>query len=90
MSQPVVYILLSQKDQRTYVGYTSNLGKRVYEHNSGKVKATTSRRPFLVLYTEKFNNLEDAKKREKYYKTGAGRKKLKEYFKNKYGSPPIL
>lgn len=89
MPQLVVYILLSQKDKRTYVGYTNNLDKRVHEHNSGKVKATEFRRPLLILHTKKFDNLEDAKKREKYYKNGAGRKKLKKIFENKFSSPPI-
>ncbi len=74
------YILLSLKDNRTYVGHTNNLEKRVVRHNSGFVISTKNRRPFKLLYSEKLLTLKDAKKRETWWKSGAGRNKLKEYF----------
>lgn len=77
-----VYILQSQKDQRTYVGYTKDLENRLKLHNSGQVKATKYRFPFNVLFTEEFSNEQEAKKRERYWKSGAGRRKLKEFFTN--------
>lgn len=40
------------------------------------------RRPFRVLFTEEFDTLKKARKRESRYKSGAGRRKLKEYFNN--------
>ena len=76
-----LYVLQSLKDKRTYVGHTANMERRLCEHNSGKVLATKSRRPLKILKTEIFKILIEAKKRELYWKSGAGRKKLKEFFK---------
>jgi len=56
-----VYILQSQKDKRTYVGYSDNFRKRFSEHNAGKVKATKNRRPFTILLTEKYEAMAEAK-----------------------------
>jgi putative endonuclease len=80
----VVYILLSLSDNRTYVGLTNNFARRLKEHNSGKVRSTKHRIPFKILFTEQFETLKEARKRENWWKSGVGRRKLKEYFqKNK-------
>ncbi|OGL66851.1 hypothetical protein A3F52_05210 [Candidatus Uhrbacteria bacterium RIFCSPHIGHO2_12_FULL_47_11] len=81
-----VYILKSLKDQRTYTGYAGNVVGRLREHNQGKVDATKNRRPFIVLYTECYTTEQEAKKREHYWKSGSGRRKLKKYFNE--GFPP--
>lgn len=81
-----VYILKSLKDFRTYTGYAKDAESRLKEHNSGKVNATKNRRPLKILYTEKALTLAVAKKRELYWKSGVGRRKLKQYFKT--GFPP--
>lgn len=83
-----VYILQSLKDSRTYIGFCRNINKRIKEHNAGKVKATKNRRPLKIIYLEKASNIEEAKKREKYWKSGAGRRKLRRFFKE--GFPPII
>ena len=75
-----VYILQSMKDGRTYVGSTNNLRRRLKQHNSCKVKSTKHRIPFKVLFTEEFETLMEARKREVWWKSGAGRRKLKKYF----------
>jgi len=75
-----VYILQSLKDKRTYVGYTDNLDRRFAEHNSGQNKSTKNRIPFKLLFSEEFEDKKEAKKRELYWKSGAGRNRLKEYF----------
>lgn len=80
-----VYILQSEKDRRTYIGYTKDFGNRLKLHNSGQVNATKHRFPFTILFTEEFQNEQEAKKRELYWKSGAGRRKLKEYFSNSKG-----
>lgn len=77
-----VYILQSQKDKRTYVGYTRDLENRLKLHNSGQVDATKHRFPLNVLFTEEFNSEQEAKHRELYWKSGAGRRKLKSFFHN--------
>ena len=81
-----IYILKSLKDNRTYTGYTDNIERRLFEHNSGQTNATKNRRPFELIFSEKFKTLKEAKKRELYWKSGAGRRQLKNYFKE--GFPP--
>jgi putative endonuclease len=71
------YILLSLKDNRTYVGYTKNLSRRLDLHNSGQVISTKHRLPFRILFAEKFETRQEAQKRERYWKSGGGRRKLK-------------
>jgi putative endonuclease len=77
-----VYILQSLKDLRTYVGFTDNFERRFKQHNSGKVKSTKHRIPFKLLFHERFSAYSEAKRREAWWKSGAGRRKLKEYFDN--------
>lgn len=68
---------MSLKDTRTYIGYTSNLENRLNKHNTGQVKSTKHRRPLRLLFTENFQTAQEAKKRELWWKSGAGRRKLK-------------
>ncbi len=75
-----VYVLRSLKDGRTYVGSTDNIMRRLKQHNSCQVKATKHRIPLIILFTEEFESLSEARKREKWWKTGAGRRKLKDLF----------
>jgi len=79
---PTVYILQSIKDGKTYIGSTSDFDRRFREHNTGKVKSTKYRMPFKVLFVEKFKTLKETRKREKWWKNGAGRRKMKEFFQN--------
>ena len=78
-----VYILQSLKDLRTYVGYSDNVERRLKQHNAGQVRSTKHRTPFKFLFFEEFPTAAEAKKRELWWKFGAGRKKLKEYFDDK-------
>ncbi len=79
----LTYILLSLKDHRTYVGYTNNLNERLARHNSGQVTATQHRRPLKLLFHEELPTMQEAKKRELYWKSGAGRRKLKKFFEER-------
>ncbi|MEA2020143.1 MAG: GIY-YIG nuclease family protein [Patescibacteria group bacterium] len=81
-----VYVLLSEKDGKRYIGYTEDLRKRVKEHNSGKVKSTRHRRPLHLIYYEACLNKKDAKAREKYLKGAWGYKFLDKRLKNFYES----
>ena len=76
-----VYILQSIKDGKTYTGYTNNLENRLKLHNSGQVISTKYRKPFKLLFSEHFKTIQEAKKRELWWKSGAGRRKLKNFFK---------
>lgn len=59
-----VYILGSQKDNELYIGSTTDLKKRLQEHNSGKVLSTKTRIPFKLLYYEAYFSEQDAQERE--------------------------
>ena len=71
-----VYVLKSQRDFKRYIGYTETLHKRFDDHNSGLCKSTKSRKPFELIYSEKFRTRSEAMKREKFLKSGKGREYL--------------
>ena len=60
---------------------------RLEQHNKGKTVSIRSRRPFVMLYEEECNSAclprggagtaDQARKREKYYKSGSGREQIK-------------
>jgi putative endonuclease len=68
----VVYVLESLKDKKHYIGQTSDLKRRIQEHNQGRVRWTKAHRPWKVLYTEEFENRTAAIKREHYLKSPKG------------------
>jgi putative endonuclease len=70
------YVLKSQKDNKLYIGFSSNLRQRLLEHNKGKVGTTKVRRPLELVYYEACLDEKKAIKREKYFKTGFGRRYL--------------
>ena len=76
-----VYVLFSLKDEKLYIGYTTNLELRLIEHNSGRVTSTKDRRPFQLIYHETFTNRQDARAREIFLKSGFGRNQLKKALK---------
>ena len=71
-----VYILQSQKDNSLYIGYTSDLRKRLKQHNNGESQATKPFRPYKLIFYEAFLNRIDAKHREEYLKGGFGRRSI--------------
>ena len=72
-----VYVLLSLKDQSTYVGMALDAKKRLQEHNSGKNRYTKGHIPWKIIYTEEQENWETARIREKYLKSTAGKNYLR-------------
>lgn len=79
-----VYLLQSIKDYSLYIGYTVDLKNRLFKHNQGFNFSTKSKRPWRLIFFEAYLNEEDAKRREKYFKTSQGsrllKRMLKEYF----------
>ena len=75
------YVIQSKKDKKWYTGYTNDLRKRFNEHNSNKVYYTKNRGPFNLIYYEACLNQQDARSREKYLKTGMGKRYLKNRLK---------
>jgi len=68
-----VYILRSVMDKNLYVGSTSDIARRLTEHNSGKVDSTRNRRPFSLeaYFAVKYKSR--AIELERYLKSGSGR-----------------
>ncbi len=86
-----VYALLSLKNKRLYIGYTSNLVRRLREHNTGQGGAYTKKnRPFRLVFYEAFLAKKDAEKQEKFYKTGYGKEVLKAKIKNSVNQCPVV
>lgn len=71
------YVLRSEVDGKLYIGSTNDLKRRFREHNNGEEKSTKVRAPFELIYFEGGGDLAKARKREKYFKTGYGRRFLK-------------
>lgn len=59
-----VYVLKSLKDGSTYIGYTSDLEKRLADHNRGKTKSIKHKIPFEIAYFEEYSSKTEALKRE--------------------------
>lgn len=79
-----VYCLESKNFEELYFGYTTDLKRRLKEHNQGLNFSTKKYKPWALIYYEACLNEKDAKRREKYLKTSQGRRmlkaRLKEYF----------
>jgi putative endonuclease len=73
-----VYVLYSECGGKTYVGYTNDVERRLFEHNVSESKGFTLRyRPWKVIHKEIYKTKPEAIIREKFYKTGLGREELK-------------
>ena len=75
------YVLKSDKSGRLYTGSTNDLRKRFKEHNSGKSTYTVKYAPYKLIYYEACSNEDDARTREKYLKTGMGKRYIQNRLK---------
>ena len=80
-----VYVLKSKYYKKSYVGYTDDIERRLNEHNVGKSSFTKKYMPWCLVYKEKFSTQNEAIKKEAFYKSRGGRRKLKEIFKQMPG-----
>ena len=71
-----VYVIESLTDYTWYTGMALNAEMRLKEHNSGKNRFTKGHRPWKIIYTEEYKDWMEARAREKYLKTAAGKKWL--------------
>lgn len=72
------YVLYSEKDGRWYTGTTRDLRTRYAAHADGRVWSTRSRRPLQLIYYEACRHRDDALRRERYLKTGRGKRYLRQ------------
>ena len=77
-----VYVLQSGKDGLFYTGYTSNLNKRISQHENGEVYSTKNRLPVKLVYWEGCFNQQDATRREKYLKSTWGKRYIRNRIAN--------
>jgi putative endonuclease len=69
-----VYVLYSQKFDKIYIGYTSDLANRFLSHNELATKGHTVKyRPWVIAHSEEFEMKAEARKRETQLKTGRSR-----------------
>ena len=67
-----VYVLRSQKDNKHYIGSTSDIQGRLAFHNAGLQRSTRTRIPFILIYHEEIATKQEALKRERYIKSLKG------------------
>jgi putative endonuclease len=72
------YVLLSERDGRFYIGSTPDLRARLLKHSSGAVRSTAYRRSLRLIYYEGCLSIDDARRRERYLKSGRGGRYLKQ------------
>ena len=72
-----VYAISSIEKNYIYVGLTSNFEERLKRHNGLKERTTKFYAPFKLIYLEEVATRIDARVREKYWKSGIGKEKLR-------------
>ena len=78
-----VYVLYSIAGVKTYVGMSSDVERRLFEHNVGESKGFTLRyRPWILIKKEQFADKPEAIRREKFLKTGRGREEIKQFVRD--------
>lgn len=71
-----VYVLQDEKG-KLYKGMTNSIERRIKEHKSGHTITTSKMKNLKIIYTESYDGIDDARRRELYLKTAAGRRFLK-------------
>jgi putative endonuclease len=71
-----VYVIISERTGKYYKGMTENLSLRLKDHNRGGTTSTKSGGPWYLGYYERFQSRAEARVREKYLKSAAGRRFL--------------
>lgn len=74
-----VYVLYSDKFNRTYKGMTMDVDKRLSQHNLKQNKSTKAYTPWRLIHKEGFETRIEARERKKYFKTGVGRAYIKNF-----------
>jgi len=77
-----VYVLQSRKDNKLYIGFTTDLKSRFKKHVDGKVRATFYRRPLKLIYYEAYKDEKIAHERERQLKNGKAHTTLKKRLKS--------
>ena len=84
-----VYVLHSDKDAGLYIGYSTDLRRRLVEHKTGMAFATSYRAPWKLIYYEAYTDLLDAKGHGVFLKSGSGRKFLMKQLAHHFQKHPF-
>lgn len=84
-----VYLLHSETDSGLYIGYSADLRRRLTQHKKGASQATSFRGPWTLIYYEAYLEEADAIGRERYLKSGAGRKLIRSQLRNYFAKHPL-
>jgi len=84
-----VYVLQSEADDGFHIGFSTDLRRRLKAHEAGKSFATSYRGPWRLIYYEAYLEEADALGREKYLKSGGGRRFLKAQLRNHLKKYPL-
>jgi putative endonuclease len=84
-----VYVLQSESDDGLYIGFSKDLRRRLKEHQDGQSFATSYRGPWRLIYYEAYLEEEAALGREKYLKSGGGRRFLKNQLRHHLSKHPL-
>lgn len=84
-----VYVLQSETDDGLYIGFSADLRRRMAEHQEGRSFATSYRGPWRLIYYEAYLEEEDALGRERYLKSGGGRRFLKGQLRHHLEKHPL-
>jgi putative endonuclease len=77
MRQPAIYIMANRRNGTLYIGVTSNLPQRAYQHREGLTPGFTKRYGCKSLvYYEQYEDMESAIAREKHLKAGSRERKI--------------
>ena len=83
-----VYVLHSLEDRGFYIGFSTDLRRRMSEHKQGASFATKYRGPWKLIYYEAYIDRQDAEGRERYLKSGSGRRFLRQQLRHYLGKLP--
>ena len=84
-----VYVLQSENDAGLYIGFSADLRRRMREHRDGLAAATAHRRPLRLVFCEAYIEEADARGREEFLKSGAGRTYLKKQCRQHFAGHPL-
>ena len=77
-----VNVIHSLEDHGFYIGFSTNLRKRIAGHGHGASFATKYRGPWKLIYYEAYIDRQDAEGRERYLKSGSGRRFLRQQLRH--------
>ena len=75
-----VYVIKSINFDWIYVGMTTDIERRLHDHNLGYNKSTKAKAPYSVLFVEEYPDSLSARNREKYLKTTVGKRFIRKNF----------